>query len=44
MAETWQGHVRRALTAYFARSYVAADFAPTEEGGRRRPLYILRKR
>ena len=36
--------VRRAFQAYFARGYVAADFAPTEESGRRRPFYVLRKR
>ena len=32
-----------ALRYYLSRGYAAADFAPTEEGGRRRPLYILRK-
>jgi predicted GNAT superfamily acetyltransferase len=39
----WQGKVRRAFQAYLGRGYVVADFAPTEEGGRRRPLYLLRK-
>jgi predicted GNAT superfamily acetyltransferase len=43
VAEDWQGKVRRALAAYMGRGYGAADFAPTEEGGRRRPLYVLRK-
>jgi predicted GNAT superfamily acetyltransferase len=44
VAEGWHTKVRRALTAYFGRGYVADDFAPTEDGGRRRPLYVLRKR
>jgi predicted GNAT superfamily acetyltransferase len=44
VAGDWQGKVRRAFQAYFARGYVATDFAPTEEGGRRRPFYVLRKR
>ena len=41
VADGWQSRVRRAFQAYFARGYVAADFAPSEEGGRRRPLYVL---
>jgi predicted GNAT superfamily acetyltransferase len=44
VAEGWHEKVRRALQAYMGRGYVAADFAPIEEGGRRRPLYILRRR
>ena len=44
VAGDWQGKVRRAFQAYFGRGYVAADFAPTEEGGRRRPFYVLRRR
>ena len=44
VAGDWQAKVRRAFQAYFGRAYVAADFAPTEEGGRRRPFYVLRKR
>jgi len=43
MAADWQSKVGRALQGYLGRGYVAADFAPTEEGGRRRPLYLLRK-
>ena len=43
VAEGWQGMVRRAFLAYFPRGYRAVDFIPTEEGGRRRPLYVLRK-
>ncbi len=43
MAETWHGVARRAFETYFARGYRAADFAPTEDAGRRRPFYILRK-
>ena len=44
VAEDWQGKVRRAFLAYMGRGYVAADFVPAEgEGGRRRPLYVLRK-
>ncbi len=44
VAQDWHGKVRRAFMTYAGRGYVAADFAPSEgEGGRRRPLYILRK-
>jgi predicted GNAT superfamily acetyltransferase len=43
LAEDWHGKMRRSLKAYFGRGYVAADFAPTEDAGRRRPLYLLRK-
>ena len=43
VAQEWHGVVRLALESYLSRGYVAADFAPSEEGGRRRPLYILRK-
>jgi len=43
MAEDWQGKVRAALAAYFKRGYVAADFLPTEDAGRRRPFYLLRR-
>ena len=44
VAEAWHVKVRQAFRAYFGRGYIAADFAPTEEGGRRRPLYVLEKR
>ena len=44
VAGDWQGKIRRAFQAYFARGYMAADFAPTEEGGRRRPFYVLKRR
>ena len=43
VAEGWQEIVRRAFETYFSRGYRAVDFAPTEEGGRRRPFYVLRK-
>jgi predicted GNAT superfamily acetyltransferase len=43
VAADWQAKVRRAFQAYLGRGYMVADFAPTEEGGRRRPLYLLRK-
>jgi len=43
VAELWQGKVRAAFSAYISKGYIAADFAPAEEGGRRRPLYVLRK-
>ena len=43
LAEAWHGATRRAFKAYFSRGYHAPDFAPTEEGGRRRPLYVLRR-
>ncbi|MCL4818084.1 MAG: GNAT family N-acetyltransferase [Vicinamibacteria bacterium] len=44
VASDWQRKVRVALSAYLGRGYVAADFAPTEAGGRRRPFYVLRRR
>jgi predicted GNAT superfamily acetyltransferase len=43
VADVWHDIVRRAFEAYFARGYKATDFAPAEDGGRRRPLYVLRK-
>src|SRR5258706_1218111 len=43
VAELWHRKVRAAFSAYLSKGYVAADFAPAEEGGRRRPLYVLRK-
>lgn len=43
VAEGWQQAIRRAFQSYFARGYRAVDFLPTEDGGRRRPLYVLRK-
>jgi predicted GNAT superfamily acetyltransferase len=43
VASDWHGKVRRALRAYMSRGYVASDFAPAEEGGRRRPFYVLTK-
>jgi predicted GNAT superfamily acetyltransferase len=44
VAEDWHGKVRRALRHYMGRGYIAADFVPAEgEGGRRRPVYVLRK-
>ncbi len=44
VAQDWQSKVRRALHGYLGRGYVASGFAPTEERGRRRPLYVLRKK
>jgi chorismate synthase len=43
VADGWQSRVRQALQTYMARGYIAADFASTQEGGRRRPLYVLRR-
>jgi chorismate synthase len=43
VAADWHGKVKLAFTYYFARGYVAGDFSPTEEKGRRRPLYVLRR-
>jgi predicted GNAT superfamily acetyltransferase len=43
VAEDWHRKVRRALQAYFERGYQAVDFAPTEDEGRRRPFYVLRR-
>ena len=44
VAEVWQMKARKAFQAYFGRGYVAADFALTEERGRRRPFYVLKKK
>lgn len=44
VAQDWQSKVRRALHGYLGRGYEAAGFAPTEDRGRRRPLYVLRKK
>jgi predicted GNAT superfamily acetyltransferase len=41
VAADWHDKVRRALRAYLGRGYAASDFASTEEGGRRRPFYVL---
>jgi predicted GNAT superfamily acetyltransferase len=43
VAEDWHGKVRRALQAYVGQGYAGADFILAEEGGRRRPLYVLRR-
>ena len=43
VADGWQSKVRQALQTYLGRGFVAADFASTQEGGRRRPLYVLRR-
>jgi predicted GNAT superfamily acetyltransferase len=43
VAEDWHGKVRMAFRYYFGRGYIAGDFSPSEDKGRRRPLYILRK-
>ncbi len=43
VAGDWHAKIRAALRTYFSRGYIASDFAPTEEAGRRRPLYILTK-
>jgi predicted GNAT superfamily acetyltransferase len=43
VAEDWHRKIGAALKTYVARGYRAADFAPTEDRGRRRPFYILRK-
>ena len=43
VAEDWHGKVRMAFKYYFGRGYIAADFSPSEEKGRRRPLYVLRR-
>jgi len=43
VAEDWHGKVRLAFTYYFGRGYVAADFSSSQENGRRRPLYVLRR-
>lgn len=41
VAAGWHAKVCSALRAYFARGYEATGFAPTEDGGRRRPFYVL---
>ncbi len=44
VAETWQARIRQAFQSYLSRGYVGADFALSEDGGRRRPFYVLRKK
>jgi predicted GNAT superfamily acetyltransferase len=44
VAESWQSRIKKAFQAYLAKGYVGADFAMTEEGGRRRPFYVLGKK
>jgi predicted GNAT superfamily acetyltransferase len=43
VAEDWHGKVRMAFKYYFGRGYCAVDFSPSEDKGRRRPLYVLRR-
>lgn len=43
VAEDWHGKVRMAFKYYFGKGYIAADFSPSDDKGRRRPLYVLRK-
>lgn len=43
VAEAWHTRVRQAFKTYLGRGYVAANFIPAQEGGRRRPMYVLRK-
>jgi predicted GNAT superfamily acetyltransferase len=43
VADDWHRKVRAALQTYMGRGYLAVDFAPTEDDGRRRPFYVLRK-
>lgn len=44
VAEGWQARIKRAFQSYLGRGYVGADFVLGEEGGRRRPFYILKKK
>jgi predicted GNAT superfamily acetyltransferase len=44
VAEDWQKRVKRAFQSYLAQGYIGADFVLTEDGGRRRPFYILKKK
>jgi predicted GNAT superfamily acetyltransferase len=43
VAADWHAKVRLALQTYFSRGYQAAALAPTEDSGRRRPVYVLRR-
>jgi predicted GNAT superfamily acetyltransferase len=43
VAESWQARIAAALKAYLGRGYVASNFIPVEELGRRRPFYVLSK-
>jgi chorismate synthase len=43
LAASWHEQVRRALRHYLGEGYVAADFVPADDKGRRRPLYLLRR-
>jgi predicted GNAT superfamily acetyltransferase len=41
LAADWHAKLRAAFRHYFDARYVAADFAPTDDGGRRRCFYVL---
>jgi chorismate synthase len=43
VAQDWHEKVRAALRHYLSNGYVAADFVPSEDRGRRRPLYVLQR-
>jgi chorismate synthase len=43
VAQDWHEKVRGALRHYLGQGYVATDFPPSEDRGRRRPLYLLRR-
>lgn len=43
VAAGWHEKVSRALETYLGRGYRVVDLVPTEEQGRRRPLYVLER-
>ena len=43
VAQDWHEKVRAALRHYLGQGYVAVDFVPSEDRGRRRPQYLLRR-
>jgi len=43
VAEGWHAKVSRAMESYLGRGYRAVDLIPTEDQGRRRPLYLLER-
>ena len=43
VAQNWHEQVRRALRHYMGRGWRAVGFYPTEDRGRRRPFYLLRR-
>jgi chorismate synthase len=43
LAQGWHSRLRPAFRSYLDRGWVVTDFSPTEDSGRRRPIYVLEK-